>query len=71
MRKANYEILEDQEGFFGSIPPLQGVWAHGRTLEECREELKSTLEAWLLFSISRQDQIPPIDGLDLTVRQVA
>lgn len=26
MRKAHYEILPDGEGYFGSIPDLQGVW---------------------------------------------
>ncbi len=28
MSKATYEILEDDEGFFGSIPGFQGVWAN-------------------------------------------
>ena len=48
MRRAKYEILEDDGMFYGSIPELQGVWANADTLEECREELESVLEGWLL-----------------------
>jgi hypothetical protein len=41
--RAQYELLEDGEGFYGSIPELQGVWAQGATLEACRAELASVL----------------------------
>ena len=44
MRKAHYEILSDGEGYFGSIPDLQGVWANADTLEDCRKELREVLE---------------------------
>ena len=71
LRTAQYEILDGDEGFYGSIPALAGVWAQAATLEECREELKSALEDWLLFSLSRQLPIPALDGIDLTVREVA
>ena len=69
--RAHYELLEDGEGFYGSIPELTGVWAQAATLEECREELKSALEDWLLFSLSRQDSIPVMGGIDLAIREVA
>lgn len=71
LRRAHYELLENGEGFYGSIPELQGVWAQSATLEECREELKSALEDWLLFSLARQSSIPVLDGIDLTIREVA
>ena len=66
-----YEILDGGEGFFGSIPSLPGVWASERTLEACRTELIFSLEDWLLFSLSRQERVPVLEGIDLTVRQVA
>jgi predicted RNase H-like HicB family nuclease len=69
MRRANYEMLEDGEGFFGSIPELQGVWGHGTTLEECRRELRSALEDWVLVGLYRRHPIPPVDGLDLNVQE--
>ncbi len=44
MRKAHYEILPDNEGYFGKIEVLQGVWANADSLEACREELREVLE---------------------------
>ena len=71
LRRAHYEFLENGEGFYGSIPELTGVWAEASTLEECRQELKSALEGWLLFSLARQHPIPVLDGVDLAIREVA
>ncbi len=71
LRSAHYELLENAEGFYGSIPELAGVWAQAPTLEECREELKSALEDWLLFSLTRQHPIPVMNGIDLAIREVA
>jgi predicted RNase H-like HicB family nuclease len=70
MAKAHYELLADDEGFYGEIPGFQGVLAQADTLEACREELASTLEDWLLFRISRQLPIPVLEGLDLAVKAV-
>jgi len=39
MRRARYEILEDDGSFYGEIPGFDGVWATADTLEGCREEL--------------------------------
>ena len=50
MRKAHYELTEKGR-FFGTIPGCKGVWAEGRTLEKCRQELQSTLEGWLLLGL--------------------
>jgi predicted RNase H-like HicB family nuclease len=50
MRHAKYELMENGR-FFGQIPECQGVWAEGATMEECREELQSTLEDWLLLGL--------------------
>ena len=71
LRRAHYELLDNGEGFYGSIPELTGVWAQGQTLEECREELNSALEDWLLFSLAGQHAIPIMDGIDLAIREVA
>ncbi len=44
MEKATYEIIDDPEPFYGEVPELQGVWATGKILEECRKELQSVIE---------------------------
>ncbi len=71
MRHGRYDIIEDDQRFYGEIPECEGVWAAGSTLEECREELEAALEDWLLFRLSRQLPVPVIDEIDLTVREVA
>lgn len=65
MRRAHYELLENDEGFYGEIPDLQGVWANADTLEACREELQSALEDWILVGIWLGHTIPPINGIDI------
>lgn len=64
MRKAHYELMEDGR-FFATIPKCNGLWAEGRTLEKCREELQSTLEDWLLLGLQLGHTLPVIDGINL------
>jgi predicted RNase H-like HicB family nuclease len=64
MRHAHYELIENQR-FFATIPPCKGLWAEGATLEECREELQSTLEDWLLLGFQLGHKLPVIDGMNL------
>jgi predicted RNase H-like HicB family nuclease len=71
MRHARYEIMEDERPFYGEIAECQGVWAAGVTLEQCRDELESAMEDWLLFRLSRQLPVPVVDEIDLSVREVA
>ncbi len=66
MRRAIYEILEDGS-YYGEIPGFQGVYSSASTLEDCRGELQSVLEGWLLLSFDRRLPIPVVDGIDLTV----
>lgn len=70
MRKAHYEQLIDDGSFYGEIPGFEGVYANKLTLEECRDELKSVLEDWILFSISKNISLPSINGMNLSVKEV-
>ncbi len=60
LEKATYEIINDEEPYFGKIPELNGVWASGKTLEECRENLREVLEEWIILSIKKSLPIPPL-----------
>jgi len=64
---ARYELIEDQEPYYGEVPELPGVWATGRTLEECRRELLGAIEDWLLFSVAHGLPIPPLGGLSIQI----
>lgn len=55
LKEAKYELLKDKT-YFGSIPGLKGVWANAKNLEDCRTELRSALEDWLLFNV--RDGVP-------------
>ena len=61
LEKARYEILPtEKEKFYAEIPLCKGVWATGRTLEECRRNLMSTLEGWIIIRLQRRLPIPKI-----------
>ena len=69
MRHAHYEILADDQTYYGEIPPCRGVYANARTLEKCRSELAQVLEDWVLFRIYKNLALPKIDGIKLTVKK--
>ena len=71
MRHAKYEILSDDDSFYGEIPVCEGVYANAASLEECREQLEEVLEEWILFRIHRNLNLPAIDGIELTIKEVA
>jgi predicted RNase H-like HicB family nuclease len=64
MAGAAYDKLEDGT-FSGRIPLCKGVVAFGSTLRECEEELRSTLEDWILVGLKLGHSLPVIDGIDL------
>jgi len=64
MALAVYDKLEDGS-FVGRIPSCKGVIAFGATLRECEDELRSTLEDWILVGLKLGHPLPVIAGLDL------
>jgi predicted RNase H-like HicB family nuclease len=71
LRHARYEILPEDGTFYGEIPECPGVYANASSLEECREELREVLDEWVLFRVHRQLPLPTIDGIELTIKEVA
>ncbi|MGA9099262.1 MAG: type II toxin-antitoxin system HicB family antitoxin [Methanotrichaceae archaeon] len=67
MERATYEIIDDPGPFYGEVPELQGVWATGKTLEECRKELQSVIEGWIALKLRLGHPIPPIGGHTINV----
>jgi len=64
LANAVYDKLEDGT-FAGRIPPCKGVVAFGPTLRECEDELRSTLEDWILVGLKLGHTLPVIAGIDL------
>jgi len=64
MSLAVYDKLEDGS-FAGSIPPCRGVIAFAPTLRQCEDELRSTLEDWILLGLKLSHPLPIIEDIDL------
>ncbi len=61
---AEYDKLDDGS-FSGRIPPCTGVLAFAGTLRDCEDELRSTLEDWILVGLKLGHPLPVIAGIDL------
>jgi len=64
LSRAAYDKLKDGT-FAGRVPTCKGVVAFGATLRECQDELRSTLEDWILVGLKLNHPLPVIAGIDL------
>ena len=64
LAEATYDKLEDGS-FAGRIPPCPGVIAFASTLRQCENELRSTLEDWLLVGLKLGHPLPVLAEIDL------
>ena len=67
IRRAKYKILDDGT-YYGWIEELPGVWAAANNLEECRDELESVVEDWLLLGLRLGHNITPLGDIDLNTQ---
>lgn len=69
LRHAHYEIIKDEQPYYGEVPELQGVWATGKSLEECRQNLTEVVDGWVLVRLARGLPIPPIGPTQIRLPQ--
>ena len=62
--QAAFEKLENGS-YAGSIPGCTGVLAFSADLQTCRDELRSTLEDWVLVGLKLGQTLPVVAGIDL------
>ena len=65
--QAEYDKLEDGS-FVGRIPECKGVIAFEKSLRECEDKLRSTLEDWILLGLKLGHRLPVISGINLNRR---
>ena len=65
MEHAHYEIIDDNEPYYGEIRLLPGVYATGKTLEECRQNLREVVEGWIIIGLRKGLSIPKIDTIEI------
>jgi predicted RNase H-like HicB family nuclease len=63
MSEVVYEKIDDNE-YAGRIPSCSGVIAFAATLEECKQELLSVLEDWILLGLRYGHPLPVVGGID-------
>ena len=60
LERARYEIIEDEEPYYGEVSGLDGAWATGKTLEECRHNLAEVIDGWIVVRLRKGLPIPSI-----------
>lgn len=66
MSKAKYKKIKDGT-YCGTIRPCPGAIVFGKTLSECKRELRGALEGWLIVKLRHGDPLPVIDGINLNL----
>ena len=61
---AEYDKLEDGS-FAGRIPKCKGVIAFADSLRECEDQLRSTLEDWIILGLKMGHRLPVVRGINL------
>jgi len=64
LAQAAIEKLDDGT-YAGRIPACPGVLAFGQDMKDCEDELRSTLEDWVLLGLKLGHPLPVIAGIDL------
>ncbi len=65
LNRAHYEIIEDEDPYYGEIAELQEIWAVGKNIEECRRNLREAVEGWILVSIKTGLPIPKVGSCEI------
>jgi predicted RNase H-like HicB family nuclease len=73
LARAEYEVIDNKEPYYAHVPGLEGVWATGKTFEECRKALIETIEEWIAIRLRHGLRIPSIDGnaIDVSTEPMA
>lgn len=67
LSRAHYEWMQDEDPYYGEVTELPGVWASGKTLEECRRNLTDVVEEWVIIRIAHSLPIPPLGDTRLNL----
>ncbi|OYT54379.1 MAG: HicB family protein [Candidatus Altiarchaeales archaeon ex4484_2] len=65
LSKAHYDIIDDEEPYYGEVPELRRVWATGKTLEECRLKLTEVIEGWIILRLRGDPPHTRVEGIGI------
>ena len=66
---AEFELMENGR-YFATIPPCQGFWVEGASIDDCLREMPDAFESWLLVGLQFGHRLPVIGGIDLNPQPV-
>jgi predicted RNase H-like HicB family nuclease len=66
LENTEYEIIDNPDPYYAHVPGLVGVWATGKTFEECRKELIEVIEEWIVAKLQWGQPIPSMGGLTIS-----
>ena len=64
MKRSRIELLEDGT-FVGRVDGCVGLLSFAESEETALDELRSTLEDWVLMGLKFRHELPVLDGIDL------
>lgn len=70
LESAHYELIDNGSRYYGEIPGLRGVWATGSSLEECRGNLGTALEGWVILRLKKNLSLPKTRALSRNGKRV-
>ena len=70
IERAEYKKLDDGT-WFSEIPGFKGVWRNAGTVEDCRKELITVLEEWIILKLRDGEIVPEVDSLRVEITRVA
>jgi predicted RNase H-like HicB family nuclease len=65
MEMAQYDIIKEDDSYWGEIPGFQGVWANHKTLLGCQRELREAVSDWIGLRLRLGLEIPVLADMDL------
>jgi predicted RNase H-like HicB family nuclease len=65
----NWKVMDD--GSFYAEIPLLGLHTNNSHLEECQCRIREMLEEHIVISLSRNNALPAIGGVELKVKEMA
>ena len=58
LNKAKFELIDNKNIYYGEVTELRGVWAAGKTLEECRHNLVDVIDGRRVVRLRKGLPIP-------------
>lgn len=70
LQRAKYEVVDDGV-YCATVAGLRGVIATAESVEACRTELASVIEAWVLVRVARGLRVPSLGGRTVQVKRAS